>query len=41
MACSHNFGAKQITFNSSINRSLLVAITLMNCGMSLTLGIEI
>ena len=46
MTYSHHFGAKKNTFNSSINRSLLGAITLMNCGMNgpknqLAFGIEI
>ena len=34
MTHSHHFGVKQIMFNWSINRSLLGAITLMNCGMN-------
>ena len=42
MTYSHNFGAKYLTFNSSIKRLFLVAITLMNCRKNqLTLGIEI
>ena len=34
MTYSHHFGAKLITFNSSIGRSFCEAIALMNCGMN-------